>query len=291
MNAAARQYFHEKISHGSRSSYARQSGISRSTLYYKPRQPEKDRILKEKIVAILRDHPFYGHRRIALVLGVNHKATERIMRLYGLRPRAFKKRRKAPYSGPARDPTPNLLKLLCPIAPDVAWAGDFTEFRFHGAKIYLATVIDVYTRELLGWQLSKRHNTRLVMDAMEHAVRRRGKAPHLFHSDQGSEYTGLECTAWIVSHGIRPSWSPKGKPWNNGHQESFYNTLKKEVGNLGALETIPDLYTALAEYICYYNEDRIHLRLKMTPTQYRQRWERARCPIALWTNQKMPQLS
>jgi putative transposase len=82
--------------------------------------------------------------------------------------------------------------------------------------VYLATVMDSFTREVVAWQLGWHHTSQLDVDALVEAVRKRGRVPQLFHSDQGSEYTSQACVQWLVRQQILPSNSPKGKPWNNG---------------------------------------------------------------------------
>lgn len=275
MNASVRQYFFEKIPLGQRSAYARTAKIPLSTLYHKPKRPAKDLALKSKIEAVLKRHRAYGPRTIARELGMNHKAVARIMKLFHLRPKIRRKRKRPRNKGDTRDPCSNLLERLCPIAPDIVWAGDFTEFLFHGKRMFYATVIDNFTREILGWSLGTRHNTRLVLDALADAIVKRGKAPWIFHSDQGSEYTAHEFTAWLLSHNIRPSWSPKGKPWNNGIQESYFNTFKREF-DPNDFSIASDLFTGIAECVRDYNQDRIHGALKMPPQKFYLAWKARR---------------
>lgn len=270
--------------HGQRSHYARAHGIPRSTLYYKPKKPGKDLWLKERIETILSTHRDYGYRRIALVLKdreVNHKRVARVMRIFGLRPRSWKKRKRPRNKGDPSTKMPNLRERLCALAPNVIWAGDFTEFNFHGRKVYLATVIDVWTREIVGWAVSTHHNSELVIEALQDARRRRGGAlPWIFHSDQGSEYTSNECTFWLTAPGIRPSCSPKGRPWKNGEQESYYNTIKKEMDAPNTFLTLDEFWAAINEYICYYNEDRIHGEIKQIPRERFLEWQR-RAPVSI----------
>jgi transposase InsO family protein len=120
----------------------------------------------------LREHPHYGHRRVALVLGISRKSTLRIMRKYAL----ATKRRKKRYRTTKKLPPsliPNRIKCLCPIAPNVFWAGDFTVVKFHAVTIYLATVIDLYTREIVGYALGLHHSAQLIVDALENALQNR----------------------------------------------------------------------------------------------------------------------
>lgn len=251
----------------SKSALAKSLGVSRSSLYYTPTQLPKDLALRDAIIHTLTEHPAYGHRRIALALTVNKKRVRRVMRKFGLKPHIRRKKprygRKTSASG-----TPNRTQGISPIAPNVIWSGDFTLLHFHGRKVYLATVIDRYTREVIGWQIGFHHTTRLILDVLEEAIRKRERPPSIFHSDQGSEYTAHACIQWIIDHQILPSHSPKAKPWKNGHQESFYGTFKLEFGSPSRHATVALLMEAIGRYIHYYNTRRIHSALKMPPQAY-----------------------
>ena len=252
---------------------ARAFGVSRRSLYYHPVRENHDRGLRDTIIKTLEEHPAYGYRRIALHLKINKKRAQRVMQKYGLVPRI---RRKPTKYGRKRSPSgvPNRTSHVTPIAANAIWAGDFTELPFRHRKLYFATVIDRYTREVIGWQLGEHHTTRLVLDVLEEAMRKRGKGPTIFHSDQGSEYTAHRCIEWLVSKKILPSHSPKASPWRNGHQESFFNTFKLEFGKPSRLETIERLTEAIGRYIHYYNTRRIHSSLKMPPRSFREQEEK-----------------
>ena len=248
----------------SKSALARSLGISRSSLYYVPKQPEKDRLLRDLILKTLTNHPAYGYRRIALDLSIGKNRVHRVMMKFGIQPRIKHRRskygRKTSISG-----IPNRTQGISPIAPNVIWVGDFTYLHFHGRVIYFATVIDRFTREVIAWQVGLHHTTQLILDVLEDAVKKRNCPPYIFHSDQGSEYTSNACIQWIVDHKIFPSHSPKSKPWKNGHQESFYDKFKLEFGKPSRHLTIESLIEAIGRYIHYYNTRRIHSALKMPP--------------------------
>jgi transposase InsO family protein len=248
----------------SKSALARSLGVSRSSLYYVPIQPIKDDDIRKKILNTLVEHTAYGYRRIAISLGIGKNRIHRVMKKFGIKPhirhRKPKYGRKTSVSG-----IPNRTQGISPIAPNVIWNGDFTYLHFHGYMVYLATVIDRFTREVIAWQIGLHHTTKLVLDVLEEALRKRGKHPYIFHSDQGSEYTSNACIEWIVKHKILPSHSPKAKPWKNGHQESFYDKFKLEFGKASRHETIELLTEAIGRYMHYYNTRRIHSALKMPP--------------------------
>ena len=169
---------------------ARELGVSRAALYYRPRKPARDEALKQKIVAIMDDHPAYGQRRVAMALGRNKKPIRRVMRLFRLKPRIRRGQRPVKPDDQNRSETRvvNILKTLCPIRANIVWAGDFTYLWFIDRFWYVATVIDLWTREIIGWHVANHHTTALIMEALRDARRRTGHSPPYFHSDQGSEY-------------------------------------------------------------------------------------------------------
>src|SRR3989304_9588082 len=168
--------------------------ISRGMLYYKHKKPVEDEKLKVGIEKVLAHHPAYGHRRIAMELGLNRKRIRRIMKKFHLMP---KRRRNQKFIKPDDLGKPetgyiNLIENFCPIRPNVVWVGDFTHIRFGDYWVYLATVMDIYTREIIGWHLSTNHQKDLVIEAFLDAIDKRKIVPIYFHSDQGSEYESDE---------------------------------------------------------------------------------------------------
>jgi putative transposase len=200
------------------------------------------------------------------------------MRKYGLEPKIRPKNRYPGKNTKSLSPeeAPNRLKDIKPMEPNMVWAGDFTHLWFHGRTVHLATVIDVYTREILAWQAGLHHTQSLILDVFTIAVRRRRARPLIFHSDQGSEYTSLACQEWLIEHDIKPSWSSRGKPWHNGVQESFYRTFKLEFGRPSQYGSIPTLLEAIGKQIRYYNTKRIHSALRMSPRAFCQAAKRKR---------------
>lgn len=255
----------------SKSELARQFSFSRQSLYYTPVKEQKDLELKQRIEAVWKHHPAYGSRPLAWHCGINRKRIQRVMRKYTLEPPIKPKNR---YPGrntksTSLEEAPNRLKSLRPAQPNIVWAGDFTHLWFHGQTVYFATVIDVYTREILAWEAGTHHTQSLVLDALERAHRRRKKKPTIFHSDQGSEYTSMACQEWLMLHDVQPSWSSRGKPWHNGVQESFFRTFKLEFGKANQYASLPSLLEAIGKYVRYYNEKRIHSALRMSPRDFR----------------------
>lgn len=248
-------------------------GIARSTFYYHPKQPDKDWHLKNQIEQVLSKHPSYGHKRIALELGINKKRVRRVMKLFGIKPyrRRGRKYRKAKENGQIY---PNLLQLLpAPTGPNQIFVSDFTHISFHGKWLYLATVMDLFTREVVGWSLLSTHATQLVLLALIDALEKRGR-PKVLHSDQGSEYKSKLYTSFAEDAGIMLSMSHAGCPWENGFQESFYSQLKVDLGDTNRFKTIGELTAELYQHIHYYNTQRIHTALKMPPAVFARRQEK-----------------
>jgi putative transposase len=254
---------------------ARELGCARSSLYYKPKKPPADLENKSKIMAIMTEHSAYGSRCVALALGVSRAKAQRLMQRFGLVPRIRRGFRcmKPDDLGRPETSIPNILKILCPIRPSVVWAGDFTYFWFQDRFWHLATVIDVYTREIVGWHVAKHHTTALVIEAFKDAVRRTKRAPRYFHSDQGSEYVSGAYESLLESHGTQPSQSRKSSPWQNGIQESFYSQFKLELGDTHRFTHVGELIEAVHQQIAYYNNRRIHSAIKMPPVVFRKRYE------------------
>lgn len=254
---------------------AKSLGISVSSLYYQPKRPAIDEEVKRQIESVQTDHPAYGHKRIALTLKLNKKRILRVMKKFGLKPYRRKAKKPVKKADIGKPPAPysNLIEHLNVDHPRQVWVTDFTYVKFHGKFIYLATVIDLCTREVVGFNLSRFHNRFLVMGAVLNALEK-NPPPHIIHSDQGSEYDSQDFTDLMKSLGISISMSRKGSPWENGHQESFFGHLKDEGGDLSRFETDGELIEELCHMIYYYNHQRIHFELKMPPAKYRQTyWE------------------
>lgn len=253
-----------------KSALARKLGISRSSLYYESKMNARDEAARVEISEVLASNPFYGHKRISIELGMNRKKVLRVMKKYGLNPRS---RKSKGFAKPGDVGLPaagyrNEMAGMCPASPNVVWCGDFTYIRFRGSFVYLATVIDSYTREILGFSLSRRHNRFLAKSAVLDAIRKRGALPRYFHSDQGSEYQSYEHAAFLEKLGVTVSMSAKASPWQNPFQESFYSRFKLELGNVSQLESDGQLAEAIYRQIYYYNNERIHSVLKMSPREF-----------------------
>lgn len=255
---------------------AKTLGVSRASLYYEPKQPAKDWKLKQKIESVLHEYPSYGHRRIALALKINKKPVKRVMKKYGIKPyrRRPKKPRKPEDQNKQPAPYQNLLlNIPFPDRPHIVWVMDFTYLWFHGIFLYLATVMDLFTRRVVGWYVLNVHNIALTKGAFISALITVSRGPNISHSDQGSEYTAEEFIQLVEAVGTRVSMSRKASPWENGYQESFYSQFKMDLGDPNRFDTTGELIAAIAHTMRFYNTTRIHTALKMPPLAFAEQYE------------------
>lgn len=248
---------------------ARLLGIARSTLYYVSKKEKADWELKTTIETVLRDHPSYGSRRIALALSLNRKKVKRVMQKFGIKP--YRRRgRKWRKTKKVQVIYANLLFTTMPLYPNHVWAADFTEVWFDGRWVYIATVLDLYTREILGIAVSLRKGSQLTLQALWHALLHRPR-PVIFHSDNGKEYEATVFVAALTGFGILISRSHPGCPWENGYQESFYNQFKVDLGDPNRFRSLGELVAEIYRTIWTYNTSRIHSALKMPPREFAKR--------------------
>ena len=250
---------------------AKKLGVSRSSLYYKHKMPARDEEIKKQIESVLADHFDYGHKRIAIELKLNKKRILRVMKKYGIKPsrRRVKRFKKVKDINQPATNIPNIFKTLSPIKPDVIWASDFTYIKYKQKFIYLATLIDVVTKEIVGYNISRYHNKELVLGALENSLSK-FNSPEYIHSDQGSEYRSQEYQQLAKKVGIKLSMSDKGSPWQNGYQESFYGKFKVLLGRVNRFESLGELIAEIHQQMYYYNNKRIQSTIKTQPNKYRQ---------------------
>jgi len=214
-----------------------------------------------------RQHPAYGHDRVALELGINHKRAQRVMAKYDLRPPRRRATNFCTRSTPHHTYS-NLLKEQLPVTQaHQVWCSDLTRLVYRGTIWYLATIEDVATRQVIAKQIGKRHDRQLVLATLQQGLAT-GHKPQIFHSDQGTEFMAQRCTDYLEQRDIQISVSDVASPWQNGYIESFYGRLKHEIGDLNRFETPGLMIEAVYWHIHYYNHQRIHTALKMPPANY-----------------------
>jgi putative transposase len=245
-------------------------GYSRTHHYYQHKQPAKDWQTKQLIEAALRDHPSYGHKRLATHLRINKKRVLRVMKLFGIKP--YRRVTPKVYRKPKDSVFPNYLMSEEPCGIGDIYASDFTYVKYRGKWLYVATVLDVYTREIVGVSILNTHSTQLVMNALSSAVLHRAP-PRIIHSDQGSEYCSKDYTTLIQKLSIKQSMSAPGCPWENGYQESFYKGFKLDLGDPSKHDTLGELVAAIYQTINYYNQNRMHSALNVPPRLFKEQHE------------------
>jgi putative transposase len=252
------------------------AGVTRSAWYawaaraaQGPSQPQREeaRLVGEIRRIHTRSGGTYGVPRVHGELGrrgwmVNHKRVERLMRTHGIvgyRPRRRGSLTRQDHAAP---PAPDLLgRLFDPEQPDVAWGGDVTSIPTDEGWLYLASVIDLASRHLLGYSMAAHHDASLVTGALEAAVATRGRQPMadtIFHSDRGSEDTSTACIDACQRLGLRRSMSRTGSCLDNAVAESWFASLKVELVERAHYRTRAQARAAVFRWIAWYNRFRLH---------------------------------
>lgn len=258
--------------------------VNRTGYYRVPiRQAAQDEADKQLLIQAHTEHPFYGTRRLAIHLGWDRKKARRVRTLAGIVIATPSKKRRLGGSVKAEILAPdNALKAYAEprvvgrpqdgfsyagMTDSGGWVQDFTYLWFKRCYHYLAVVLDLKTRQVVGWQLGLRHTSELTYAAVVDALSKH-PAPTILHSDQGSEYLSHKHELLCERVEIILSCSAKASPWQNGFMERFFETIQLELGALTQYRDLPHLHEAIALAIYYYNTKRIHTALKMSPAAY-----------------------
>ena len=254
---------------------AKSLGVSRQSLYYKPKKPDKDLETKKIILKVMAEHKSYGHKRIAMELAMNKKKIRRVMKKFNLKPYRRRTKRFTKPDDVNKLPTiyENLIKEIIPDRPNLIWVADFTYIPFQGKFVYLATIMDLFAREIIGFAVSQTHDRFMCLDALQMAFMRTKSKPKYHHDDQGGEYDSEDYLQKLINNQIMISMSAKGCPWENGFQESFYSGFKLDLGRPDQFETLGELIEAIYLQINYYNTSRIHTSLKTNPVTFREQYQ------------------
>jgi putative transposase len=197
---------------------------------------------------------------------MNKKKIIHVMRMFGLKPyrRRVKKWRKPKEK---LGICPNLLLTTTPLCPHHVWVADFTHIVWKNKTVYIATVMDVFTRRIVGLSVLTTHHCILVVQALWNALLH-NPPPLIFHSDNGTEYDAAVTRQILTDFRILISRSAPGCPWENGYQESFYDKFKIDLGDPSRFKTLGELVAEIYRTVHAYNTTRIHLALKMPPYEF-----------------------
>jgi putative transposase len=244
-------------------------GITRSQMYYKPKGESvlNDQLMK-RIDRYFLLHPYYGVERMTDYLNkdlgyrVNEKRVRRLYQIMNL---------KTIYPKPittTRDPEmykyPYLLRNLAITRPNQVWQTDITYIPMFRGFMYLAAIIDVYSRKIVGWSISNTMSKKWCVELLEDTIKTHGK-PEIHNSDQGSQYTSGEYIQTLKGNGIQISMDGKGRALDNIYIERFWRSIKQEKIYLNPPNGGLDLYQKVKEYIHFYNTERRHTEIGSIP--------------------------
>lgn len=249
-------------------------------------KPDRTRLSDAQAVALLKSihaevRGAYGSRRMHRELqGRGHRIglrrVERLMREHGIRARHKRRFKATTDSRHSLPVAPNLLaRDFTPEAPNRVWTGDITYIATGEGWLYLAVVLDLFNREIVGWSIKPRMTADIVTDALTMAWFRRKPGPGIvFHSDRGSQYASSAMTAKLAQYDMTASMSRKGNCWDNAPTESFFNSLKNERVHGTTYTTRADAQADLFEYIeVFYNRSRRHSTLGYSsPVRFLEDW-------------------
>lgn len=255
--------------------------ITKGTYYYTIRQlkqPDKYDVLKKEIKAIFTANlGRYGYRRIHLELRnrgytVNHKTVYRLMKKLNLKSMVRAKKYRS-YKGEVGHVASNLInRNFHASAPNQKWTTDITEFSLAGEKLYLSPILDMFNGEIISYKLCRHPNLLQVLDMLDDAFLKIPDNTNLIlHSDQGWQYQNKRYQDKLMQKGIRQSMSRKGNCLDNSIMESFFGILKSELLYLKKYTSIVEFEHDLIQYIDYYNNQRVKVRLNgMSPSKFRE---------------------
>lgn len=256
------------------------TGLAKSVYYYHCkalRQASPDKALQSQITQLYHEHKGrYGYRRITMSLrlsgvNINHKRVQRLMDELGLKSKVRPKRYTS-YKGDVGKIAPDLVQReFTADKPNQKWVTDVTEFKVGEQKVYLSPVIDLFNQEVVSYEVSKSVKLSLVTDMLKKATVKLGlhETP-IVHSDQGWQYQNRLYQQLLKEKGLKQSMSRKGNCLDNAVAENFFGILKTEMYHNEVFKNADELIETIKEYIDYYNNKRIKLKLKgLSPIEYR----------------------
>jgi transposase InsO family protein len=254
----------------------------RSLLYHTPAAPAADEAaLRAALLCLAGEWPTYGYRRLTAMLQrqgwtVNHKRVRRLMAALGILGRPPMRRARTTNSNHDFPRYPNLVEHLEVVRPDQVWVADITYIRLQCDFVYLAVIMDVFTRSIRGWQLSRSLDQQLTLHALDQALRQH--TPEIHHSDQGVQYAATDYIRRLQTCAAAISMAAIGEPRENGYAERLMRTIKEEEVALTEYLDFADAYRQIGRFLeAVYNRKRIHSALGyLTPAEFEHHWQRER---------------
>ncbi len=251
--------------------------LPRSTYYYHT-QAKDDQQVRAAIEEVALRWPTYGYRRMAHQLRreknwiINNKRVRRLMKEMGLQAKIKRKKRRTTNSEHGFPRYPNLVLDLEVARPDQVWVADITYIRLQQEFVYLAVIMDVFTRSIRGWHLGRGLDQGLTLEALKPAMLDR--LPEIHHSDQGVQYAATAYVDLLVDHNIAISMADKGEAWQNGYAERLIRTIKEEEVDLSDYQDYNDAYDQIGRFLDdVYMHKRIHSSLGyLTPAEFESQW-------------------
>jgi len=244
--------------------------------------------LKAAIRQMAAEWPTYGYRRMTRQLqregwSVNHKRVQRLMREMGLQARIRPRTRRTTDSEHDFPRYPNLILGLEIVRPEQVWVSDITYIRLRYEFVYLAVIMDVFTRGIRGWHLGRDLDHTLTLVALRRALARY-PAPEIHHSDQGVQYAATAYIQVLQEAHIQISMAEIGEAWQNGHAERLIRTIKEEEIDLSEYLDYHDAYRQIGQFLDeVYMHKRIHSALGyLTPAEFEEQWRKEQA-VALET--------
>lgn len=256
--------------------------LARSSYYYRKRQQDESQLVAD-VKTVAGQHVTYGTRRIRSQLRrvpynyrINRKRVQRIMRQEGLLRPVKRRKVRTTNSDHPYPRYPNLVKELEIVFPDQVWVCDITYIRLGNGFVYLAIVMDVFTRQIRGWHLSKMIDQELTLAALNMALG--DHVPEIHHSDQGIQYAAHAYIDRLRAFQVQLSMAAVGEAEENGYAERLMRTIKEEEVDLSEYEDFADARNQIGRFIeDVYNHKRIHSSLGyLTPAEFEAAWLAAR---------------
>ena len=254
-------------------------GLARSS-YYHQGKPRDRQSLREAIEAVAGRQPTYGSRRVAVALQrssggprAGRHSVRRLMREMDLTIKPKRSRGCGTDSRHSLRRYPNLIKGLQPERPNQVWVADITYLLVRSEFVYLAVIMEVFTRSVRGWHISWTAGQSLTLAALRMALEHH-PAPEFHHSDQGSQYAAKAYVKLLRERGTQISMAATGKPSENGYVERLIRTIKEEEVNLSDYQSMAEAREQLGYFIeVVYNQQRPHSALNnLTPAEFEARW-------------------